>query len=160
MDNKTCTSDLERFNNLKPPFSPNVDEVEIYNEYCTDKNHTKTLLLGYTKELMHLCSDAMDINPPDDVISPSGLKVIKQDWFTITEYYDTIIGDGVLNLVGGDLVQYLSKYCNTLIIRFFTEKFSFMRYATHFRNNTSFLLPDIIINTQPQCKILIWKFKN
>ena len=145
-------SDLNHFNNLSPPLSPNNQEIQIYEKYC--ENTEKILLLGYTKELMHLCTNAMDINPPNNP------KIIKQDWFTISTFHDTIIGDGVLNLVGGDLVGYLSKYCNTLIIRFFTEKINTMKYATNFRDNTSFLLPDLIIDTQPKCKILIWKFSH
>jgi hypothetical protein len=143
--------DIEHFNNLQPPLSPNNEEVLIYEKYCKDTN---TLLLGYTKELMHLCTEAMDINPPTNCDS----KIIKQDWYTNTKYYSSIIGDGVLNLVSGELVSYLSKYCDTLVIRFFTEKIETMKYATHFRNNTPLLLPDIIIETQPKCKILIWRF--
>lgn len=143
-------NDSEHFNSLKPPLAPNDDEVEIYKSYIEGK----TLLLGYTKELIDLCDNAFDLNPP------LNSKVVKQDWFTIDEHYNTIIGDGVLNLVSGDLVEYLSKYCDQLIIRFFTEKIDGMKYATNFRNNTPFLLPDKIIETQPKCKILIWKFKN
>jgi hypothetical protein len=137
---------------LPLPLYPNENEVKIYEKY---KGNGKVLLLGYTKQLIHLCDVAMDINPPKTLEN-----IIKQDWFTIKEHYDTIIGDGVLNLVGGDLVQYLSNHCNTLIIRFFTEKINGMKYATQFKSNTNFLLPDIIIDTDPLCKILIWDFKN
>jgi len=143
-------SDIEHFNNLKPPLAPNTEETTIYENHCKGT----ILLLGYTKELIHLCTEAMDLNPPINQ------NIIKQDWFTINKSYNTIIGDGVLNLVGGELVQYLSNYCDTLIIRFFTDKIDTMKYATNFRYNTAFLLPDIIIETQPRCKILIWKFKN
>lgn len=147
----TAINDIEHFNNLPPPLYPNCEEVEIYRKY---KGDGKTLLLGYTKQLIHLCDIAMDLNPPT-----TRTDIVKKDWFSITEQYDTIIGDGVLNLVGGDLVQYLSQYCNTLIIRFFTNKINGMKYATQFRYNTNFLLPDIIIDTQPSCKILIWNFQ-
>lgn len=143
--------DSDHFNNLSPPLSPNEYEVSIYEKY----KGTNTLLLGYTKQLVYLCNIAIDLNPPLNYNE----KIIKQDWFTINEHYDVIIGDGVLNLVGGDLVKHLSSYCNTLIIRFFTNKINGMKYATYFRDNTSFLLPDIIIDTQPSCKILIWHFR-
>ena len=143
--------DIDHFSNLPLPLYPNDDEVAIYK---THMRNGKNLLLGYTKQLIHLCDIAMDINPPE-----THKNIIKQDWFTITEYYDTIIGDGVLNLVGGDLVQFLSKHCKTLIIRFFTDKIDGMKYATYFESNTNFLLPNIIIDTQPQCKILIWNFQ-
>lgn len=142
--------DMLHFSNLPLPLYPNENEVSIYEKNVLNNN---TLLLGYTKQLIHLSIDAMDLNPPENT------KVIKKDWFTIDKYYDTIIGDGVLNLVGGDLVQYLSKYCRKLIIRFFTEKIKGMKYATYFRYNTNLLLPDVIIDTQESCKILIWNFE-
>jgi len=147
-------SDVDHFNNLPPPLYPNESEVLIYTKYIsTEYNHT-TLLLGYTKQLIHLADIAIDLNPPNH-----NTNIIKQDWYTIEGYYNTIIGDGVLNLVGGDLVEYLSHHCDTLIIRFFTEKINGMKYAKQFKRNTNFLLPDIIIDTQPKCKILVWNFK-
>lgn len=153
--------DSDHFNNLPYPLSPNEYEVSIYEKYIKYEvskykkyEGVHTLLLGYTKQLIHLCDIAIDINPPLNY----GINIIKQDWFSIIGYYDVIIGDGVLNLVGGDLVKYLSTHCNTLVIRFFTNKINGMKYATYFRENTSFLLPDIIIDTQPSCKILIWHF--
>jgi hypothetical protein len=140
------------FNNLNTPLSLNKEEVKIYEKYVY--NYTKIedflektcLLLGYTKELMHLCDKAMDITPVSYIRNAE--KMVKQDWFTINEFYDTIIGDGCLNLVNGNLVEHLSKHCNLLVIRFFTNKI------------TSFLLPDEIIETQESCKILVWKFNN
>ena len=143
--------DSDHFNNLPLPLYPNDDEVAIYKKY---KGDGKILLLGYTKQLIHLCDCAMDLNPPE-----TQKNIIKQDWFTITEHYDTIIGDGVVNLAGGELIEFLSHHCDTLIIRFFTQKINGMKYATHFESNTNFLLPNIIIETQPLCKILIWNFK-
>lgn len=144
--------DSQHFDNLPLPLYPNEQEVALYKKYIQASDNV--LLLGYTKQLIDLCDVAMDINPP----TPHCKKIIKQDWFTLDTKYNIIMGDGVLNLTGGDLVQYLSKYCDTLIIRFFTDKIDGMKYATHFKYNTSFLLPDIIIDTQPSCKILIWHF--
>lgn len=144
-------NDSNHFNNLPLPLYPNTKEVSIYEQYINPQN--TVLLLGYTKQLIHLSTKAIDLNPINDTI-------IKQDWFSVNEHYDVIIGDGVLNLVGGELVTHLSKYCNTLIIRFFTDHIDGMKYATHFKFNTSFLLPDAIIDTNPSCKILIWHFKH
>jgi len=141
--------DINHFNNLIPPLAPNSYEIALYNIH--KKNNT--LLLGYTKQLIKLSNESMDINPP------VGSNTIKQDWFTINKYYDTIIGDGVLNLTGGELVYYLSKWCSRLIIRFFTKYINGMKYATYFKHNTSFLLPDQTIHTQESCVILIWDFK-
>jgi hypothetical protein len=143
-------ADSNHFNNLPLPLYPDAKEVSIYEQYI--KSSDTVLLLGYTKQLINLSTKAIDLNPIND-------KIIKQDWFSVNEHYDVIIGDGVLNLVGGELVTHLSKYCNTLIIRFFTDKIEGMKYATYFKSNTSFLLPDIIIDTNPSCKILIWNCK-
>jgi hypothetical protein len=142
---------ITHFSNLQLPLYPNEYEVEIYAKY----KKGKTLLLGYTKQLLFLCDDAMDNNPNLEVTK----NVIVKDWFALDKYYETIIGDGVLNLVGGELVTYLSTRCNRLIIRFFTDKIASMRYATFFKSNTAFLLPDVIIDTQTSCKILIWNFR-
>lgn len=142
---------VNHFSNLTPPLSPNKLEINIYSQYILPES--RTLLLGYTKELYELCDEAIDLNPP---LLDS--KIIQGDWFKIDRFYDTIIGDGVLNLVGGDLVTYLSTHCRRLIIRFFTEKNPGMKYATQFRLNTEFLLPDIMIETQLKCKILVWDF--
>lgn len=143
-------SDSAHFNNLQPPLAPNSAEVQIYQEYLLGDS---VLLLGYTKEMCHLASKSVDLNPPAD--RPD---VTTGNWFEIEDHFDTVIGDGVLNLVGGSLVSYLSDKTRRLIIRFFTDKIDGMKYATFFRHNTDFLLPDHIIDTQDKCKILIWNF--
>ena len=155
--NYESNTDIDHFNNLQPPLSPNADEVAIFkSEIANTPYGYGSLLLGYTKELLPICDFAMDLNPPRETRYHS---VIRENWFDIDENrYDVIVGDGVLNLVGGELVQHLSTRCNKLVIRFFTHKLPQMKYATLFRHNTNFLLPDQIIETQPYCKILIWKF--
>ena len=145
-------TDAEHFNTLKPPLAPNDFEVAIYERMST----INTLLLGYTKQLLRFCTHSIDINPPNHMRISD--KCIKGDWFQINRHYDTIIGDGVLNLVGGSLVKHLSKYCNTLVIRFFEEKLPNMKYATHFKHNTEMLPPDEIIKTQKNCSMYIWYF--
>ena len=169
---------MSYFDSLQPPLSPNVTEIQHYRDLIDEltlttmnspinPTTTKTtttitknpriLLLGFTKELQPLCTEFIDINPNHPYIKDS--RSITGNWyFNISEQYDVIIGDGVLNLVSGSLVKHLSKYCKRLIIRFFVEKIDNMRYATWFRNNTEFLLPDKIITTQPKCKMLIWDF--
>ena len=155
----------EHFMKLQPPLAPNNNEIEIFHKYvndiklnvmCDGKCSGKCLLLGFTKELLYLADEAFDINPPPN----SQSKIVKEDWFNIDSYYDIIIGDGCINMVGGHLVEHLSQFCGTLVIRFFVDKLPEMKYATRFRHNTPFLLPDKIIETQPLCKILVWNFKN
>lgn len=146
-------NDVNHFSTLKPPLCPNDLEIQIYTAYCKSTLPNSVLLLGYTKQLLHLSTAAMDLSPPSYMTS-----IIKQDWFSIDTFYNVIIGDGVLNLVGGKLVEHLSKYCDTLVIRFFTKKIDGMKFATQFQSNTPFLLPDKILETQPNCKILVWNF--
>lgn len=152
-------TDSEHFNSLTPPLSPNQDEIEIYQKYITD--HNEILLLGYTKELIKFADISVDLNFPENLNALDDIELIKDDWFNIPNYgkkYGTIIGDGVLNLVGGSLVERLRRSCDRLIIRFFTSKINGMKYATYFAHNTNFLLPDKIIDTQESCKILMWNF--
>ncbi len=148
------------FSNLSPPLAPSFLDVEIYRRYIPKSS--KVLLLGYTKELLEFADACLDINPPNTITDNTGrnIKIIKGNWFDdfiSKEYgeYDVIIGDGVLNLVGGDLVDHLLKFCNTLIIRFFTKKLEGMKYATYFRNNTKFILPDTQSHIDSQI-FLIW----
>ena len=148
----------DHYSNLSPPLAPNDYEVGIFKKYVIDsigKSEKGCLLLGFTKELIHLADEAVDINPPPNC----NKKIRSDDWFNINQYYDVIIGDGCINMVGGKLIDHLSQFCGTLVIRFFMDKLPDMKYATRFRHNTPFLLPDVIIETQPLCKILIWYFK-
>lgn len=140
--------DLHHFSNLSPPLSPSQKEVDIYKSYIKED----TLLLGYTKELYPFVKEAIDWNPPD------GMKVTKGDWMKISDFYDVIIGDGVINLAGPELIDHLKNKCNALVIRFFLKKLDGMKYATHFREECRFLLPDEIIHTQEGCVILVWNF--
>jgi len=133
-------NDCTHFSNLKPPLSPNLYEVEIYKKYIGTDRFEKVLLLGYTKELIDLATIAIDINP---INHP---KVKKGNWFDISDNYDVIMGDGVLNLVGGSLVDKLLSFTNLIIIRFFPEKLECMKYATYFKN-------DVFLSTPPTLKI-------
>lgn len=140
------------FSKLVPPLAPNETEVALYDNLI-GQNRERVLLLGYTKQLLHLSTEALDLNPPPES------KVAKGNWFDIAEPYDVIIGDGVLNLVGGSLVEHLKRFCSKLIIRFFTDKIEGMKYATYFKNNTVILEPSREIETQKSCKILVWEFQ-
>ena len=148
----TCTNDSKHFATLKPPLAPDSFEVDIF-ERLVSKD---TLLLGYTQQLLRFCTRAIDMNPPNHMRISD--KCITGDWFSIDTHHETIIGDGVLNLVGGSLVKHLSKYCNTLVIRFFECKLPKMKYATYFKHNTEMLPPDEIIKTQKNCSMYIWYF--
>lgn len=162
-------TDTLHFSTLREPLCPNATEFEIYKQLISENsvntscnNDDSVLLLGFTKKLLLLCTHFIDVSDPPAhySINTSNKTFIKDDWFNINGYYKTIIGDGVLNLAGGELVSHLSDKCDMLIIRFFTEKIDGMKYATNFRLNTPFLLPDKVIDTQASCKILVWTFNH
>lgn len=155
----TPITDTSHFSTLHPPFSPNVHEVYKYKSYIPDWAD-KVLLLGFTKELLPLATHFVDVSDPPPEYNIQNKKFLKGDWFDIEDHYDVIIGDGVINLTGGKLISHLSDKCEILIIRFFTDKIDGMKYATNFRLNTPFLLPDIVIDTQRSCKLLVWIFNN
>lgn len=146
-------------NNINEHLTLNEYEVCSYEKlirkykkrHADNDNKVKILLLGCTKELKFLCDEYMDLNP-----SEGNEDCIRHDWFNIPKHkYDVIIGDCILNKIGGSIVENLSKKCKLLILRFYTHPNT---PYTHYRENTSFLLPDKIIDTRDDCKILVWKF--
>lgn len=140
-------NDVEYWQNLKPPMCPNEYEIELY------KHHIKGLkpvcLLGMTEQLRPFCDFMVDFHPV-----PQNKPVLKQDWNELKEPAQAIIGDGVLNLEGLQLIQKLNNY-KKLIFRVFLKKFSWMKYATHFPNE--FPNASLVIPTQENIAIVIWE---
>lgn len=148
----------QHFANLSPPLSPNPQEVALYSKWALGNYN---LLLGYTKELINQewVWEAVDL----DVSKCSSPKLRKGDWFDLSkgeERYETIIGDGVLNLVGCDLVESLLKVCRRLIVRFFVHKLNGMKYATYFgdelKRQFAVNPPLEIIPTQDGIVMVVW----
>lgn len=139
--------DTFHWQNLQPPLSPNSYEVSLFS--MLTEHHDNICLLGMTKQLIPLCNVAVDLYPIDLQID-----TIKGDWNNITTKYDAIIGDGVLNLAGLQLVDHLLKYSNTVVCRVFLDKLPGMKYATHFPQ----IFPNAkyIIETQPNIVIVKW----
>lgn len=145
MDDKLI-QDTEHWQNLKPPLAPNQDEVKIYEELC---EFGPVVMLGMTKELIHLCEYMVDLNP-----IPQKKPVVKSEWAGFQGLAGTIIGDGVLNLAGIGLVDDLLPKCDRLVCRVFLRKLEGMKYATHF--STSFPGASRVINTQADVAIVVW----
>lgn len=140
--------DIEHWQNLQPPLCPNLYEIEIYKHHV--KGYGPVCLLGMTKNLQDLCEYMVDINP-----IKQSKPVIKQNWNEFNGYAEAIIGDGVLNLEGLQLVEKLNKICKKLICRVFLKKFDWMKYATYFPTN--FPNSSIVIPTQKDISIVIWE---
>lgn len=140
--------DIEYWQNLENPLIiPNEDEFWTFKQL----RKGKVLMLGETKELMFLADDAVDIHPCGKYN-----KTFKADWYDLKGHWDTIIGDGVLNLCDVDLVDVLSKACDRLIIRVFEDWVHNWKYATYFP--TTFKGSSRIIQTRPGCRIVVWNF--
>ena len=103
-----------------------------------------------TKELQHLCDYMIDLHPIKQT-----KPVIKKNWNSFNEYVGCIIGDGVLNLEGLQLVDKLISKCDKLICRVFLEKFSWMKYAKHFPKE--FVNAKFVIPTQENICVVVWE---
>lgn len=107
-------------------------------------------MLGMTKELVHICDFMVDLNP-----IPQVKPVFVSNWSELSVSVRTIIGDGVLNLEGPDLVEKLMENCERLVCRVFLRKLEGMKYATHFP--TEFPKAKQIIPTQQDVVIVVWE---
>jgi hypothetical protein len=140
--------DVDHWQNQKPPLCPNPYEIELYSYHS---NGLKPVcLLGMTKELQFLCDYMVDLYP-----IPQNKPVIEGDWNDINDKVGVMIGDGITNLEGLQLVDKLLKNCNRLVCRVFLKKFSWMKYAKHFPNefpNAKFVIP-----TQEDIAIVVWE---
>ena len=134
--------------NLRPPLAPNSDEVKIYENLC---DQGPVVMLGMTKELIHLCEYMVDLNP-----IPQSKPVVKSDWAGFQGLAGTVIGDGVLNLAGIGLVDELLPKCDRVVCRVFLKKLDGMKYATHFP--TSFPGSSRIIPPQTDVAIVVWDY--
>jgi len=106
-------NDLEFWRNLQWPAAPNYDDVEIYRKHCSGT----VLLLGSTRQLLPLCTDAWDLEP-----KYNHARIQHRDWLTLDQHYDTIIGDAVLCFTPAftqQLLPVVLNHCDTFITRSF-----------------------------------------
>jgi hypothetical protein len=112
--------------NLTWPAAPNQDDYSVFSSYCTGR----VLLLGSTKLLLPLCTEAWDLEPVYD--DP---KIKSRDWFTLDKHWDTIIVDGALAF-GKDYCEQLLKAvlpnCDRFIARSFLNPNWPTKYACYF----------------------------
>lgn len=151
-------NDTDHWSNLKQPLAPNEEEIGIYKTAIDMMG--ENLLLGYTKELKPLCNRSVDNDPNIKLENHLCL-----DWFDMKDIsVDLIIGDGVLNLYGPQLLPVIMKHCNVFMSRVFVRKVEGMRYAKYFMAdfylNKDFVKPKMIhLMTNDDAVICIWKNK-
>lgn len=148
MDDKMIADTLH-WQGLRPPLSPNEDEVRMYGDFCLGKS--PVCLLGMTKELIALCEFMVDMNP-----IPQPKRVVRSDWASFEDATQVIIGDGVLNLAGIGLVEQMRGKCQAMMCRVFLKKLQGMKYATHFP--TKFPEASSVVETQADVAMVTWHF--
>ena len=118
--------DREFWTGLKWPAAPNEDDYRVFESYCTGR----VLLLGSTKLLLPLCTEAWDLEP-----KYANPKIKNKDWFTLDEHWDTIIVDGALSY-GKEFTERLLpivlKHCDRFISRTFLNPNWPTKYAVYF----------------------------
>ena len=119
-------ADKEFWTGLKWPAAPNLDDYAVFEQYCKGK----VLLLGSTKLLLPLCTEAWDLEPKYD-----DAKIKSRDWFSLDEHFDTIIIDGGLAL-GEEycktLLPIVLKHCDRFVARAFLKPNWPTKYACYF----------------------------
>ena len=138
---------------LPHPYNPNKTDVRIYQEYLIGDS---VLLLGCTKNLVPISTKQMDIDP-----WIKGPDVIKGDWLDNKQFFDNIIGDGVLNLNKGlskKLFKMAQKHCKNFVVRSFKAKLPNMKVAEYFPDAKDFkITPHITRHLQDYC-FFVWRF--
>jgi hypothetical protein len=138
-------------NQLPVPYSPSDSDVDVYKQYCL---HGNTLLLGCTHKLIPLSNIQMDIDP-----WYSAPTVVVKDWQHNNDFYENIIGDGVLNFteeLTHGILGMTSKFSKTFVARYFKYKLQNMRIANYFSDPFG-LKPTEIVDRPEYC-FLIWKY--
>lgn len=123
--------------NLTWPAAPNLNDYEIFQRYCKGR----VLLLGSTKLLLPLCTEAWDLEPVYD-----DAKIKSKDWFSLDEHWNTIIIDGGLAF-GKEftkrLLPRILKNCDCFVSRTFLNPSWPTKYACYFPRREE-------LNPQPQ----------
>ena len=118
--------DIEYWTALTWPAAPNEDDYRVFSSYCTGR----VLLLGSTKMLLPLCTEAWDINPVYN--DP---KIKSRDWFTLDQHWDTVIIDGALSYgmeFTYQLLPIVLANCDRFVSRTFLNPSWPTKYAVYF----------------------------
>ena len=119
-------TDRDFWTNLKWPAAPNNEDYLVFSGYATGR----VLLLGSTKLLLPLCTEAWDLEPKYD--DP---KIKNKDWFELNEHWDTVIIDGGLAL-GKEFTERLLPIvlanCDRFVARSFLNPSWPTKYAHYF----------------------------
>lgn len=116
----------EYWQSLTWPAAPDPVDYEVFESYCRGR----VLLLGSTRLLLPLCTEAWDIDPVYD--DP---KIIQRDWFGLDQHWDTIIIDGGLSYgkeFTARLLPIVLNNCDRFVSRSFLNPSWPTKYAVYF----------------------------
>ena len=139
--------------NLPEPLSPSDKDYKIFLSY---RGYGSVLLLGCTRKLIGLATKVMDIDPWHEAD-----YVIKQDWTTNTEQYETIMIDGGLCFnkdLCDNVLEMASKHCKTFVARCFNHKLDIMKIADYFPKREDFAITPTETRIFKDYSFFIWEF--
>lgn len=135
------------------PLAPNTRDVEHYRSAISGR--AKVLLLGNTPALIPLSTVALDLEPFDT----SGVA-IKGDWVKNTQFFDAIIGDGVLNFtpeLAHGVVSMAREKSSVFIARVFRKKLPIMKVAAYFPSPEDCEVPPTTVIDFGDYSFYIWQ---
>ena len=119
-------ADRDYWTNLQWPAAPNNSDYLVFLGFAAGR----VLLLGSTKLLLPLCTEAWDLEP-----KYADPKIKNKDWFSLDEHWDTIIIDGGLAF-GKEFTERLLPivlaHCDTFVARAFLNPNWPTKYACYF----------------------------
>lgn len=116
----------EFWQSLVWPAAPNLDDYDVFKNFCSGR----VLLLGSTRLLLPLCTEAWDLEPVYD--DP---KIRQRDWFSMDSYWDTVIIDGGLSYgkeFADRLLPIVLNNCDRFVSRTFLNPSWPTTYAVYF----------------------------
>ena len=123
-------TDVNFWTSLTWPAAPDDNDYTMFESYCRGT----VLLLGSTKLLLPLATEAWDLEP-----KYNDPKIQSRNWFTLNSYWDTIILDGGLSF-GKEFCEQLLKVvlpqCDRFIVRAFLNPSWPTKYAVYFPKAT------------------------
>ena len=102
-----------------------------------------------TKELAGLCDLAVDLNPIE-----FDKPTLKADWNDLSDPFGAVIGDGVVNLEGMQIVDKMLAIADVFVARVFLERMPWMKYARYFPQE--FPGASSVTVTHPSVAMVVW----
>lgn len=136
-----------------PGGSPSEQDKQLFKSLIVGD---RVLLLGSTKILLDLATDAYDLCPKWD-----DSKIQDRNWLTLDTYYNTIIGCGPFNFtkeLTDKLFPILQKNCSRLVIRVIIRPYWKTKYAQYFPEPADFTIPPEVINETSTHRFCVWNF--